>query len=116
MEPLSYTTVKLSSSRDSEDSRGAVVGNSSEITTNKVSWRHEWKSYLNSTLFYENVDENFEDITRDDETVTYGISANYSMRDWLNFSASISREENDSSISGLDYDDNVFSISVKIGM
>jgi hypothetical protein len=114
--PLSYATVKLSSSRDSEDSRGATVGNSSEITTNKASWRHEWRSYLNSTLFYESVDEDFEDIDREDKTVAYGISANYSMRDWLNFSASISREENDSSVTGLDYDDNVFRISVKIGM
>ena len=115
-QPLSYATVNFSSSKDIIDSSGAGVGNATNTITHNLSWKHDWKSYLNSTAYMQWIDEDYQGVTREDETRTLGVSANYSMRNWLNLAAGLSHTEKSSSTAGLDYDDNIFSISARVGL
>lgn len=114
--PLSYSTFNLSSSRDTTDSSGIGVGSSTETTTNKISWRHHWKSYLESRVFYELKDEDFLGTTREDQTDTFKVEIEYAMRNWLHFGLNLMHQEASSTAAGFSFDNNVLNLTAKIGL
>ncbi len=114
--PLSYSTVSFTSSKDIIDSTGGGGGNATANSTSRLTWNHAWKSYLTTSAYYQFTDEEYKGTTREDETKTLGVSASYGMREWLRLSAGLLHTEKRSNSAGLDYDDNIISVSAEVGL
>jgi len=108
--PLTYSTFGLSTERKFDESTGA--GDFIDRREVQVSWRHAWRSYLSSNLYYRTGTEDYAGVPREDDVDDFGISLDYSMRKYLDWQLYYAHSERDSNISGqgLDYDRNQFGL------
>lgn len=110
--PKSYSTFNLNSSQKITH----AVTNLSSIKTNKraISWQHNWRHNLSSSIAYQNLQEVYLDQAREDISDNINITLNYQLRYWLIFGLSYAYEQRKSSMSQLSYDKNVYGITSRL--
>ncbi len=108
--PLSYSSVDIISSKKT----GETDGSGDYILTKdlSVSWTHGWFKRFSTTANIYGSEASYGASAREDDTLSYGLSADYQMRRWLSFGASYTRTEKDSNTNTFDYDKNIFLLSV----
>ena len=112
--PLTYSTVNFSTNRDYSESSG--TGSHNDSTSTSVSWTHAWQSHFDTTLSFSRVNDDYVNSTREDDVDTIQLNADYRMNHWLVFGAGYKHVERDSNTAGLDYEDNVVTLSAGINM
>lgn len=110
--PLERTQFDLATRRETDESFGA-----SELLVRQeaaLSWRHLWRPRFVTALDLRFQDEDFRPGPRDDETVAYGISADYQWRPWLILGASFRHFDRDSTIPEFNYRRNEYLITLEL--
>ncbi len=79
-----------------------------------VAWNHYWLERLSSDISWSYVRDDYEGTSRRDDTDQYAFSLNYDLRRWVNLGVGYRLTNKDSNQDNLDYDKNVFFISVNM--
>ncbi|MYM65126.1 outer membrane beta-barrel protein [Pseudomaricurvus sp. HS19] len=103
-QPKEYSALSVNTAREDRETDGA--GNFIDAKTYGVNWQHGWTDRFTSTLFYSFDDSTYEGDAsgREDETTTYGLRVDYSMRRWLDLGLSITETNKDSNFGQFEYD------------
>jgi hypothetical protein len=111
--PVSLDTIGISGGGRTSD---GVNNTTIENTSYSVSWTHDWLERFNTAVSFGLSEDDYQGIVRNDETTTYGVSANYQMRRWLILGVGISSSDKDSTELGVSNKRNVMSISAQVGL
>lgn len=114
-EPLSYSRVSLSAGQKFDE--GSFGYNYAETTRTNVSWNHDWRHNLNSTVNLGLTQEAFKEGTsanRTDKTYTAGVSFDYQLRYWLDLQAGYTYSERSSVDANREFDRNQLNLGVKV--
>ncbi len=106
--PLSYSTFGLSTERKFDESTG--TGDFTDKRETQLNWQHAWRSHLKSNVYYSISQDDYSGSTREDDVTGFGISLDYSMRQYLDWQLYYDYSERDSNADGLDYDRNKFGL------
>lgn len=122
-QPVDYSRVELSTNSDIKETDGQ--GDFIKKRDYQLSWLHDWNDQFNSELeiLYQNdkyarsrsaADRLVQD--REDRDWGTKIAANYQFRRWLTFSIAYHYEQRNSNLDNLDFDRNLFSISLQASL
>ncbi|WP_438864507.1 outer membrane beta-barrel protein [Neptunicella sp.] len=122
-QPVDYSRVELSTNSDIKETDGQ--GDFIKKRDYQLSWLHDWNDQFNSELeiLYQNdkyarsrsaADLLVQD--REDRDWGTKIAANYQFRRWLTFSIAYHYEQRNSNLDNLDFDRNLFSISLQASL
>jgi len=115
--PKSFSIFNLNTSRDFDETNGA--GNFIERDSIDASWSHQWHKLSPRLSTLVNIgysQDNFDQVTREDEYLNFGVSVNYKMRRWLQLGAGYRYDERDSSSSAFDYDRNLLELFATVAL
>ncbi|MCK5697131.1 MAG: outer membrane beta-barrel protein [Gammaproteobacteria bacterium] len=112
--PLSYSLIDVSSSRYPVETNGN--GSFIENTEYMAAWSHAWTDKVHSRVSSRFVKQDYQDSHRDDDIVDFGVGADYNFRRGIQFSVDYDYSNRDSNQRNSDYNDNVFMLSVKMGI
>jgi hypothetical protein len=109
--PLTYSSYNLSTSKSNQESIG--VGNFRIVTQTELSWNHQWKSRLSSSLSVQLEDTDFDGTQINEDTTSYQASLDYQLRNWINVQLSYTNTSRDSNneLSLFDFDREIISLS-----
>ena len=105
--PRTYSHVDVSLNRAPAETSGGV-GNFIDRTTTGARWAHDWSSRLATEASASYATDAYQGADRTDNTQTYGVSASYKMRRWLNFGGGYTRTFRNSDDNNFDYKRNAF--------
>lgn len=111
--PVVLDTISISGGGRTSD---GVNNTTIENTNYSVSWTHNWLERFNTAVNFGISEDEYQGIVRNDETTTYGISANYQMRRWLVLGVGINTSDKDSTELNVSNKRNVMSISAQVGL
>jgi len=79
--PLTYSVFDLSATQDFEE----ASGNEDAIDTHAYSlvWTHAWNDRLSTNVMFNHMEEEYTGISREDETDSIMLGANYELQRWL---------------------------------
>nr|WP_306418240.1 outer membrane beta-barrel protein [Grimontia sedimenti] len=100
--PSEHATIGFDSSRIAEDP-SAISGYNDTIKYG-IFWQHHWLERLNTRFSLTSNNEKFNSDSRTDDTITYGVSANYDIRRWLSISFGVDVTDKSSSEENIAYD------------
>jgi hypothetical protein len=115
-QPLTYSTVVISSSQNSNETNGA--GDYIANTYTSASWDHEFSTYysagltasVSSDVYVADADD------RKDDLVSYGINGTYSPMPTLDITLSYSQAQRDSNINAFEYDNQVVNLGLNFAL
>ncbi len=110
--PRTYSTVDLSTERRLDETNG--IGDSIDVTEYKISWRHDWRDHISSSINLLYGEDEFDPTIREDTRFEAGINLNYNWRRWAKISTGYHYEERDSNVDIFDYDRNVFELTLDL--
>ena len=113
-EPLTYSTVSVTTSQASAESAGA--GNFIESSSTLVSWSHEYTNFVSAGINASYGEDNYENDVRNDINTIYGIEATYSPSNFLDLTASWDLDSRNSNVADLDSEKNIFSLGVTLAL
>jgi hypothetical protein len=115
-QPLTYSTVVISSSQNSNETNGA--GDYIANTYTAASWDHEFSTYYSAGLTASvNSDVYVADAAdREDDLVSYGINGTYSPMPTLDITLSYSQAQRDSNINAYEYDNQVVNLGLNFAL
>jgi hypothetical protein len=115
-QPLTYSTVVISSSQNSNETNGA--GDYIANTYTAASWDHEFSTYYSAGLTASvNSDVYVNDASdRKDDLVSYGINGTYSPMPTLDITLSYSQAQRDSNINAYEYDNQVVNLGLNFAL
>jgi len=113
--PLSYSKFNLSTNRSFAESDGAA-GDYTTSSTTSLTWMHDWTSYFGTNVSLSYLNEQYGNSTREDDTTTFSLTADYRVQPWLVLSGGFTRAERNSNRALTDYVNNIIGIQVGIGM
>ena len=115
-EPVTYSTVVLSSSQSSNETNdaGSYIAN----TYSSASWDHEFSTYYTAGISASiNSDTYVDDAAgREDDSVTYGINGTYSPMTWMDVTLDYSRTDKTSNISDYEYNSDVVVLGLSLAL
>lgn len=111
--PLALDTINISGGGRTSD---GVNNTTIENTNYSVSWTHDWLERFNTSVNFGVSEDDYQGVVRNDETTTYGISANYQMRRWLVLGIGVNTSDKDSTQPGVSNKRNVMSINAQVGL
>lgn len=111
--PLALDTINISGGGRTSD---GVNNTTIENTNYSVSWTHDWLERFNTSVNFGVSEDDYQGFVRNDETTTYGISANYQMRRWLVLGVGINISDKDSTEPDVSNKRNVMSINAQVGL
>jgi hypothetical protein len=112
--PLTYSTFGLNTQRKFDESTG--VGDFIDRRETRISWRHAWRQYVSSNLYYSAGRDNYNGSSREDDVSGFGLSVDYAMRAYLDWSLYYRYQDRDSNVPDLDYDRNQFGLQAKFAL
>lgn len=111
--PVALDTISISGGGRTSD---GVNNTTIENTNYSVLWTHNWLERFNTAVNFGISEDDYQGVVRNDETTTYGISANYQMRRWLVLGVGINTSDKDSTELNVSNKRNVMSISAQVGL
>lgn len=111
--PVALDTISINGGARASD---GVENTTIENTNYSASWTHDWADRFNTTLSLGVSEDDYQGVVRNDETTTYGISANYQMRRWLILNAGINSSDKDSTEPDVSNKRNVMSIGAQVSL
>ncbi|MNZ44901.1 hypothetical protein D3C78_625390 [compost metagenome] len=108
-EPRTYSRFSLNTRQgfDEGDSGASTI----KTQTTTLSWNHDWAERLSSNVSYTRMDQDYQDIEREDTIDTFGIGLTYEMRRWLDVGLGYKYSENDSDAANESYERNIYALS-----
>lgn len=109
--PRTYSVFDLSTARNTADSTG--VG---EYLINRnlgLTWNHMWSDRVSTLVSYSNLKTEYAGDPRRDDTDTFSIGANYTMRRWLRLGVNLTHTDRSSNQAVNEYDRNVLMFTVE---
>lgn len=100
--PRTYSTIVLTSSRDSDETNG--TGAFAEKQDYGISWIHAWSDRLQSVFSAGIGDDEYPGSFRQDDRTRYEVGLDYDWRHWLKVGLRLEQSERDSNSDVLDYD------------
>lgn len=108
-EPRTYSRFGLNTRRGFDEGTDAASTIKTQTTT--LSWDHDWAERLTSNVSYTRSDQEYQDISREDQIDTFGIGLTYEMRRWLDIGIGYKYAENDSDATNESYERNIYALS-----
>lgn len=112
--PREYSQFDFATSRENEETFGE--GEFIDTTVYKVSWTYQWSPGWESVISWAKSDLEFVGSARDQSLSEFYLGLRYPQNRLLTWEVGFERRSRDSSLSNLDYDGNLFSIGVNIGI
>ncbi len=113
-EPLTYSTVSVTTSQASAETAGA--GNFIDSSYTLVSWSHEYTNFVSAGINASYGEDNYENNVRNDINTVYGIEATYSPSNFLDLTASWDLDSRNSNVADTDSEKNIFSLGVTLAL
>ncbi len=111
-QPKSYSSLSLNGYRGTQESSNAL--SFIDATQYMLSWKHEWNDRLTSDLYYMFLREDYGFSVREDEIDTIGLGVAFSATEWMDLKASYTYDDRESTLAGLDYEQNVLMFGVDL--
>lgn len=108
-EPRTYSRFSLNTRRGFDEGDSGASTIKSQSTT--LSWNHDWAERLSSNVSYTRMDQDYQDIQREDQIDTFGIGLTYEMRRWLDVGIGYKYSENDSDAANESYERNIYALT-----
>jgi hypothetical protein len=114
--PRTYSTVTLFTAQTANETSGP--GNYIDSNYSMASWEHEFSEYFSLTADVSLANDVYYNDTadREDETLSYGLTGTYSPTKALDVSASVKQADRDSTVTGLDYEQQVITVGVALAI
>jgi hypothetical protein len=112
--PLSYSTFGLITQRKFDESTG--TGDFIDKLETRISWRHAWREFVSSDVYYSIGQDHYNGSSREDDVSGFGLSVDYSMRAYLDWSLYYNYQDRDSNVTGMDYDRNKFGVQARFAL
>ncbi|WP_416307646.1 outer membrane beta-barrel protein [Neptunicella sp. SCSIO 80796] len=122
-QPVNYSQFEISTMSDIKETDGQ--GNFIEKRDYQLSWQYDWTGRFNSELELLYQDDTYatnalivDEVAVDREDRNWGskLAANYQFRRWLLFSIAYRYDQRNSNLNNLDFDRNLFSISLQASL
>jgi hypothetical protein len=118
--PRTYSTITLFTAQAANETPSAS-SNYVDATFSRVTWTHEFSPFFAlraQASFAEDIyyDGDSGEADREDDILSYGLRGTYSPTTSLDIYASVEQSERDSSEEGLDYDQQLISLGVVVGI
>ena len=115
-QPLTYSTVVISSAQSSNETNGA--GDYIANTFTSASWDHEFSTYysaginasVNSDVYVADTD------ARKDDIVSFGVNGVYSPMPWMDVTLSYSQAARNSNNDAFDYDNQIINLGFDLAL
>ena len=114
--PRTYSTITVFTSQSSNET--ANVGNYIDTNYSMISWEHELSEFFSLTADASLINDKYynESDDREDDTISYGLKGTYAPTTSLDVYGSLKQAERDSSVDGLDYDQQVVTLGVVLAI
>lgn len=114
--PRTYSAITVFTSQASNEA--SSVGNYIDTKYSMVSWKHEFSEFFSLTTDVSLASDTYynEVNNREDDTLSYSITGTYSPAKTLDVYGRIRQAERDSSEAGLDYDQQVVTLGLKLAI
>ena len=109
---LTYSAFDFSTGRTSRDPNG--VGDYIRGTSYGVKWHHEWSELFTSSFGFQQVNDDYTGIEREDKSKVYQFGVNYYVTRWLTLNTGVDVFDVESTDSQYSYDRNVFFIKAEM--
>lgn len=113
-QPKQRAIYSVTLSRVAEDSD--TVGDYINKLTGSFGWSHQWTSKFDSNLQFEYSNEDYIGADREDKITNITANLVYGFSRWLNLSAGYEHSVNSSNVANIGYDQNIFTLSLKVGL
>jgi hypothetical protein len=118
-QPRTYSTFSLNTRRSTEEgSEGAE--DAIDTTRTGINWKHDWTSRISTDVGYTYMEEDYQGISRKDETDEFGLGLSYNMRRWLDLGVGYTYQDVESKGSNSyaydSYDRNIFLVKLTMGL
>ncbi len=110
--PLTYSALTFSTGNSAKDP--SSDGDYIEATTYGVSWDHGWSDFLSTNVGYNQTDEDYVGVDRNDKLKVYSLSASYVASRWCTLVAGVDITESSSSDATYGFDRNVYYINAQM--
>ncbi|PCJ49797.1 MAG: hypothetical protein COA74_04930 [Gammaproteobacteria bacterium] len=109
--PLTYSSLNFTTSKNNEETIG--LGNFRIVTQTGLSWNHQWKSRLSSSLSVQFEDTDFDGTDVNQDTTSFQASLDYQLSTWMNIQLSYTNTSRDtnSDLQLYNFDREIISIS-----
>lgn len=101
-------------SRVAEDSN--TVGNYIKNITGSFGWQHQWTSKFDSNIQFKYTEKDYIGAEREDKISHLNAYLIYGFLRWLNLSAGYEYATSNSNVDDIGYDQNIFTISLKVSL
>jgi len=112
--PRTYSTVSLVTNKKPEETDGN--GTYIDRTGYRLSWDHEWTSFVSSEIAIARLESDYVSSIREDEEDEFSIRLNYAMRRWLDVGLNYVYSDRDSNLTGLTFDKNTVYLTVDVAL
>jgi hypothetical protein len=110
--PLTYSAFDFGTGRTSRDPNGE--GDFIRGTSYSVKWHHEWSELFTSSIGFQQVNDDYTGIDREDKSKVYQFGLNYYVTRWLTLNTGVDIFEVDSTDNQYVYDRNVYFIKAEM--
>lgn len=116
-QPLTYSTVAISSSQSSNETN-TITSDYIANTYTAASWDHEFSTYYSAGLTASVSSDDYvsDDNDRKDDLISYGINGTYSPMPTLDITLSYSQAKRDSNIKDFEYDNQVVNLGLNFAL
>jgi len=100
--PRTYSVFDLSATQEFEEASGNEDAVDSKLLS--LSWMHSWNDRFSTTVALSRMDEEYSGISREDQTDSVTLAANYEIQRWMGVKLAYTGKERDSDLVGQSYD------------
>ena len=112
--PLTYTSFNIGTGRKAKDPLQG--GDYVKETTYVAGWSHNWSDAIQTNLSYNRMEEDYVGITRKDTNDSYSVSITYAFRRFIDFTLFTSITDKTSSVPGIEFDRNIYGLTVNFSL
>jgi len=112
--PKQRAIYSVTLSRVAEDSD--TVGDYINNLTGSFGWQHQWTNKFDSNIQFEYSNEDYIGADREDKITNINAYLIYGFSRWLNLSAGYELSVSSSNVANIGYDQNIFTLSLKVGL
>jgi len=113
-QPLTYSTVILSTSRSARDPN--VAGDYISESLYGASWIHQWSDMVSTGVGVDLTDENYGGITRQDDTTSVNANIDFALRRWLDASFYVVYTDKESTDPTILFDKSIVGVNFTISL
>lgn len=110
--PATYSTVMVSTAQSANETTAGAGYIANQTST--VNWDHKFSTYWGMQANAALIKDDYVGVDRSDKSTSLGLAAIYSPVKNVDVKASLDKSKRDSSVNGLDYDQNVMGVGVNL--